>query len=183
MPTKNPHKKLGNRIKKILDMSGELQKDIAKKSGCQPTEISRWVRGEVAPSYGKLVAIARACKLKDLEIGWLFDGKGISPSYIGYEKEEKLAETTTSETLGKHSKDKPLPIPKTSALLANTNTNTGGDQYTSNGRTLMTEDSMYRIKYEQAQTKIIELLEENAKLKGEQLPKKVSLNKRMAVGE
>lgn len=44
------------------------------------------------------------------------------------------------------------------------------------------DDSMYRIKYEKAQTKIIELLEENALLKANNQLKKAPLNKK-AVGE
>jgi len=94
---KNPHKKLGNRIKHVLDMTNDLQKNIAKKAGCQPTEISRWVRGEVAPSYHKLAGIARACKLEGQEVGWLFDGKGIAPDYPGYKEEVVAVDEDKSE--------------------------------------------------------------------------------------
>ena len=54
---------------------------------------------------------------------------------------------------------------------------TGGGQDTSS-RTLTEDESMYRIKYEQAQSRIIELLDENAFLKGERTPKKVTLNRK-----
>jgi transcriptional regulator with XRE-family HTH domain len=88
MSAKNPHKRLGRRLKRILDMQTDLQKNIATKAGCQPTEISRWVRGEVAPTYNKLAGIARACKLSDQELGWLLDGKGKAPDYPGYKEDD-----------------------------------------------------------------------------------------------
>ena len=56
-------------------------------------------------------------------------------------------------------------------------TGTGGGQDTSS-RTLTEDESMYRIKYEQSQSRIIELLDEIAFLKGERTPKKVTLNRK-----
>lgn len=116
MATKNPHKKLGARIKYVLSLTKELQKTIAKKAGCQPTEFSRWKRGEVAPSYNKLVAIGRALNLNGDELSWLFDGKGQAPDYPGYKEldencknEVKEAEGTSDKADQKHltEKDKP----------------------------------------------------------------------------
>ena len=109
MATKNTHKKLGNRIKHAISLTGELNKNIAKKAGCQPTELSRWIRGEAAPTYNKLASIARACKLSGDQISWLFDGKGNAPDYSGNKKEE-IFHTKADDLNQKSSSQNPTPL-------------------------------------------------------------------------
>jgi transcriptional regulator with XRE-family HTH domain len=157
---KNPHKKLGNRIRQVMGLTNELQKTIAKKAGVQPTEISRWQRGEVAPSYNKLVAIGRALKLNGDELSWLFDGKGKAPDYPGYkqvvEEEESIEEVEVEKSVEEVISKKPKE-----------------------------GDEMYRFKFEEAQEKIamlqnklINALEYNAEIEKELLKKAMPSTKR-----
>lgn len=149
---KNPHIKLGQRIKHVMGMTNELQKTIAKKAGCQPTEISRWQRGEVAPTYNKLVAIGRALKLDGDEMSWLFDGKGEMPSYPGYPKKGIELTQREKSIIGKQNL-------KQSQLDNNTSLDEENDPVLLNNLVSALKENSIN------QKKIIELLEENATLK------------------
>ena len=150
---KNPHIKLGQRIKHVMGMTNELQKTIAKKAGCQPTEISRWQRGEVAPTYNKLVAIGRALKLDGDEMSWLFDGKGEMPSYAGYPKKGIELTQREKSIISKQNRNNHTDP------ITNTSLDEENDPVLLNNLVSALKENSIN------QKKIIELLEENASLK------------------
>lgn len=51
------HAELGRRIKEAIDYSGKNQSDIARELDVEPSHLSRWIKGRVAPSYEILVKI------------------------------------------------------------------------------------------------------------------------------
>jgi transcriptional regulator with XRE-family HTH domain len=67
------HEELGQRIDDSVKKMGKKYKDLAEYVGSNPSEVSRWVRGSVAPGYQKLVRIASFCKTN---IAWLLSGTG-----------------------------------------------------------------------------------------------------------
>lgn len=71
----NPHIKLGDRIRKILEDSSISQRELARRLGVGPNQVSRWILGTVAPTYTVLNDILKICR-KTTEAGWLLSGKG-----------------------------------------------------------------------------------------------------------
>lgn len=69
------HLKLGDRIRKIIEDSSVSQRELARRLGVGPNQVSRWVLGTVAPTYTVLNDILKICR-KTQEAGWLLSGKG-----------------------------------------------------------------------------------------------------------
>ena len=77
MVSSNPHSKLGDRIRKLLDDSSVSQRELARRLKVGPNQVSRWVLGTVAPTYTVLNDILKTCR-KQHEAGWLLTGKATS---------------------------------------------------------------------------------------------------------
>jgi phage repressor protein C with HTH and peptisase S24 domain len=60
---------------------------LARASGVSPSAFRKWLRGNAEPSRERLVALARAA---GVSVGWLADGEGPPPKFVG----------TISETVG-----------------------------------------------------------------------------------
>ena len=69
----NPHSKLGDRIRKLIEDAGVSQRELARKLKVGPNQVSRWVLGSVAPTYTVLHDILKICK-QPQESGWLLTG-------------------------------------------------------------------------------------------------------------
>lgn len=50
----------GQRLKELRLKKKWNQTDLAKASGCSQSDISRWERGEVSPSWAAVVALCKA---------------------------------------------------------------------------------------------------------------------------
>lgn len=95
----NPHCKLGDRIRRLLDDSAISQRELARRLGVGPNQVSRWVLGTVAPTYTVLNDILKTCR-KTSEAGWLLTGKGSQEQCRTPELPEDNAQsinTTTEE--------------------------------------------------------------------------------------
>lgn len=75
----NPHSKLGDRIRKLLEDSGVSQRELSRRLKVGPNQVSRWVLGSVAPTYTVMHDILKTCR-KLSEAGWLLTGKGSQPA-------------------------------------------------------------------------------------------------------
>ena len=69
---KEKNVELGKRIRKAVDLSGKNQKELAPLIGVYPSNISRWIKGENAPSWECLVKIAT---FGNVSLDWLLTGK------------------------------------------------------------------------------------------------------------
>jgi len=82
-------KKLGERIRRLLEESDISQRELARRLNVGPNQVSRWVLGNVSPSYAVLNSILKVCRKPQMG-QWLLTGKdsmshGIKPTP---EKEE-----------------------------------------------------------------------------------------------
>ncbi len=64
---------LGNRIEKAIAFSGKKKFEFASLMEVQPTNLSRWISGENAPSFENIVKIG---KLSGVSLEWLLTGEG-----------------------------------------------------------------------------------------------------------
>ncbi len=111
MKEKIPHKKLGDRIRKLLDDSQISQRELARKLKVGPNQVSRWVLGNVAPTYTVLNDIIKLSRQPHLS-GWLLSGKGTMEQKQGISSEEY-----TADQLSKHEKEMEMLKDKLIAVM------------------------------------------------------------------
>jgi transcriptional regulator with XRE-family HTH domain len=103
----NTHIKLGSRIRKILEDSSVSQRELARRLGVGPNQVSRWVLGTVAPTYTVLNDILKICR-KTTEAGWLLSGKGESENHHGDDSSNETEEAKMKQLL--EAKDKIIQL-------------------------------------------------------------------------
>ena len=111
MKEKTPHHKLGDRIRKLLDDSQISQRELARKLKVGPNQVSRWVLGNVAPTYTVLNDIIKLSRQPHLS-GWLLSGKGTME-----QKQDISSEEYTADQLSKHEKEMEMLKDKLIAVM------------------------------------------------------------------
>ena len=76
---------LGKRIKVSVDNSGNSQAEFASLMGVYPSNLSRWIKGECAPTYEYLVKIARCGKVS---LDWLLTGEGTMSEAVSVSRDD-----------------------------------------------------------------------------------------------
>jgi transcriptional regulator with XRE-family HTH domain len=113
MKEKAPHHKLGDRIRKLLDDSKISQRELARKLKVGPNQVSRWVLGNVAPTYTVLNDIIKLSRQPHLS-GWLLSGKGEGTME---QKQDISSEEYTADQLSKHEKEMEMLKDKLIAVM------------------------------------------------------------------
>lgn len=65
------HVELGTRIAKAIGQSGKKQVEFARELGVPPSNLSRWINGDVAPSYEYIIKIGN---IAGVPLDWLLEG-------------------------------------------------------------------------------------------------------------
>jgi len=86
--------KLGDRLRRVIEIHDTSQRGLAKLMEVGPNQVSRWISGAVAPSSIVMSDIICILRVKPDTAYWLITGKGKKPAHRGYEDVDAESEYT-----------------------------------------------------------------------------------------